>query len=127
MSVEMWRKFRAAVHQLGSVNKVEPEPEKIVDLMNVEGRTRKNEASQIQHYRLYLRARANAMAAFRASQSSSYLPMVDADAAALGKIPELMNQQKFTTRLRAAGIDENSISKLKLDSLYGKDTVRQAN
>lgn len=30
----------------------------------------------LQHYRLYLRARANAMAAFRASHSSSYLPMV---------------------------------------------------
>ncbi|XP_022754525.1 two-component response regulator ORR24-like [Durio zibethinus] len=51
-SVELHRKFVAAVNQLGLDKAV---PKKILDLMNVEGLTRENVASHLQKYRLYLK------------------------------------------------------------------------
>ncbi|CAK9168822.1 unnamed protein product [Ilex paraguariensis] len=51
-SIELHRKFVAAVHQLGIEKAV---PKRILDLMNVEGLTRENVASHLQKYRLYLK------------------------------------------------------------------------
>ncbi|QCE16293.1 two-component response regulator ARR-B family [Vigna unguiculata] len=51
-SVELHRKFVAAVNQLGIDKAV---PKKILDLMNVEKLTRENVASHLQKYRLYLK------------------------------------------------------------------------
>ncbi|TVU02894.1 hypothetical protein EJB05_51362 [Eragrostis curvula] len=51
-SVELHRKFVAAVNQLGIDKAV---PKKILDLMNVENITRENVASHLQKYRLYLK------------------------------------------------------------------------
>lgn len=51
-SVELHRKFVAAVNQLGVEKAV---PKKILDLMCVDGLTRENVASHLQKYRLYLK------------------------------------------------------------------------
>ncbi|OWM65805.1 two-component response regulator ARR12 [Punica granatum] len=56
-SVDLHRKFVAAVNQLGLEKAV---PKKILDLMNVEGLTRENVASHLQKYRLYLKRIHNA-------------------------------------------------------------------
>ncbi|KAF2313005.1 hypothetical protein GH714_008693 [Hevea brasiliensis] len=77
-SVELHRKFVAAVNQLGIDKAV---PKKILDLMNVEKLTRENVASHLQKYRLYLKRistvanqQANMVAAL-GSTDSSYLQM----------------------------------------------------
>ncbi|KAJ9141114.1 hypothetical protein P3X46_031689 [Hevea brasiliensis] len=81
-SVELHRKFVAAVNQLGLDKAV---PKKILDLMNVEGLTRENVASHLQKYRLYLKRissvasqQANMVAAF-GGKDSSYLRMGSLD------------------------------------------------
>lgn len=77
-SVDLHRKFVAAVHQLGIDKAV---PKRILELMNVENLTRENVASHLQKYRLYLkrislveRQQANMIAAY-GSTDSSYLRM----------------------------------------------------
>eukprot|EP00257_Ricinus_communis_P025067 XP_025012481.1 two-component response regulator ARR12 isoform X2 [Ricinus communis] len=77
-SVELHRKFVAAVNQLGVDKAV---PKKILDLMNVEKLTRENVASHLQKYRLYLKRistvanqQANMVAAL-GSSDASYLQM----------------------------------------------------
>ncbi|XVE71105.1 hypothetical protein DITRI_Ditri10aG0123800 [Diplodiscus trichospermus] len=81
-SVELHRKFVAAVNQLGLDKAV---PKKILDLMNVEGLTRENVASHLQKYRLYLKRlssvatqQANMVAAL-GSKDPSYLHMGSMD------------------------------------------------
>ncbi|XVF35522.1 hypothetical protein REPUB_Repub18cG0153200 [Reevesia pubescens] len=81
-SVELHRKFVAAVNQLGLDKAV---PKKILDLMNVEGLTRENVASHLQKYRLYLKRlssvatqQANMVAAL-GSKDPSYLRMGSLD------------------------------------------------
>ncbi|KAK8543091.1 hypothetical protein V6N13_136369 [Hibiscus sabdariffa] len=77
-SVELHRKFVAAVNQLGIDKAV---PKKILELMNVEKLTRENVASHLQKFRLYLKRiscvanqQAN-MAAALGTADSSYLRM----------------------------------------------------
>ncbi|XP_021890652.1 two-component response regulator ARR12-like isoform X2 [Carica papaya] len=77
-SVELHRKFVAAVNQLGIDKAV---PKKILDLMNVDKLTRENVASHLQKYRLYLKRiscvtnqQANIAAAL-SSTDSLYLHM----------------------------------------------------
>uniref|UniRef100_A0A5B6ZJF2 Two-component response regulator n=1 Tax=Davidia involucrata TaxID=16924 RepID=A0A5B6ZJF2_DAVIN len=77
-SVELHRKFVAAVHQLGIDKAV---PKRILDLMNVEKLSRENVASHLQKYRLYLKRiscvasqQANMVAAL-GSADSAYLRM----------------------------------------------------
>ncbi|XP_028086327.1 two-component response regulator ARR12-like [Camellia sinensis] len=77
-SIELHRKFVAAVNQLGIEKAV---PKRILDLMNVEGITRENVASHLQKYRLYLKRissvatqQANIVAAL-GGKDSSYMRM----------------------------------------------------
>ncbi|KAJ8751652.1 hypothetical protein K2173_025811 [Erythroxylum novogranatense] len=77
-SVDLHRKFVAAVNQLGIDKAV---PKKILELMNVEKLTRENVASHLQKYRLYLKRistvanqQANMVAALRC-EDASYLQM----------------------------------------------------
>ncbi|ONK70425.1 uncharacterized protein A4U43_C05F33600 [Asparagus officinalis] len=77
-SVDLHRKFVAAVNQLGIDKAV---PKRILDLMNVEKLTRENVASHLQKYRLYLKRlsavanqQANMVAALR-GRDTSYLPL----------------------------------------------------
>ncbi|KAJ7979632.1 Two-component response regulator [Quillaja saponaria] len=81
-SVELHRKFVAAVNQLGLEKAV---PKKILDMMNVEGLTRENVASHLQKYRLYLK-RISSVAAQQANmvaalggKDSSYIQMSSLD------------------------------------------------
>lgn len=81
-SVDLHRKFVAAVNQLGLEKAV---PKRILDLMNVEKLTRENVASHLQKYRLYLKRissvasqQANIAAAL-GSRDLSYLQMASLD------------------------------------------------
>ncbi|KAG2648996.1 two-component response regulator ORR24-like [Panicum virgatum] len=67
-SVELHRKFVAAVNQLGIDKAV---PKKILDLMNVENITRENVASHLQKYRLYLK-RLSADASRQANLTAAF-------------------------------------------------------
>uniref|UniRef100_A0A7N1A2K7 Two-component response regulator n=1 Tax=Kalanchoe fedtschenkoi TaxID=63787 RepID=A0A7N1A2K7_KALFE len=76
-SIELHRKFVAAVNHLGIDKAV---PKRILELMNVEKLTRENVASHLQKYRLYLRRiscvqsqQANMAAAFGTTDPASYL------------------------------------------------------
>ncbi|KAI7728543.1 hypothetical protein M8C21_001061 [Ambrosia artemisiifolia] len=75
-SIDLHRKFVAAVNQLGIEKAV---PKRILDLMNVEGLTRENVASHLQKYRLYLKRisqQANMVVAFGGSKdAASYMRM----------------------------------------------------
>nr|XP_043624649.1 two-component response regulator ARR12-like [Erigeron canadensis] len=79
-SIDLHRKFVAAVNQLGIEKAV---PKRILDLMNVEGLTRENVASHLQKYRLYLKRisqQANMVVAFGGSKdASSYMRMNSLD------------------------------------------------
>ncbi|KAL8235000.1 hypothetical protein R6Q59_021100 [Mikania micrantha] len=80
-SIDLHRKFVAAVNQLGIEKAV---PKRILDLMNVEGLTRENVASHLQKYRLYLKRisqqQANMVVAFDGSKDvSSYMRMSSLD------------------------------------------------
>lgn len=79
-SIDLHRKFVAAVNQLGIEKAV---PKRILDLMNVDGITRENVASHLQKYRLYLKRishQANMVVAFGGSKdASSYMRMSSLD------------------------------------------------
>ncbi|CAH1432762.1 unnamed protein product [Lactuca virosa] len=79
-SIDLHRKFVAAVNQLGIEKAV---PKRILDLMNVDGITRENVASHLQKYRLYLKRishQANMVVAFGGSKdASSYIRMNSLD------------------------------------------------
>ncbi|KAI3803068.1 hypothetical protein L1987_31216 [Smallanthus sonchifolius] len=79
-SIDLHRKFVAAVNQLGIEKAV---PKRILDFMNVEGLTRENVASHLQKYRLYLKRisqQANMVVAFGGSKdASSYMRMNSLD------------------------------------------------
>lgn len=66
-SVDLHRKFVAAVNQLGVDKAV---PKRILDLMNVDKLTRENVASHLQKYRLYLK-RLNAVASQQANMAAA--------------------------------------------------------
>ncbi|KAK1369926.1 Two-component response regulator [Heracleum sosnowskyi] len=95
-SVELHRKFVAAVNQLGLDKAV---PKRILDLMNVENLSRENVASHLQKYRLYLKRiscvtsqQAN-MAAALGNADSSFLRMASLNA--LGNLPTVDSSGQF--------------------------------
>ncbi|XP_021739467.1 two-component response regulator ARR12-like isoform X2 [Chenopodium quinoa] len=67
-SVDLHRKFVAAVNQLGLEKAV---PKKILELMNVDKLTRENVASHLQKYRLYLK-RISAVANQQANMAAAF-------------------------------------------------------
>ncbi|XP_076922268.1 two-component response regulator ORR22-like [Bidens hawaiensis] len=79
-SIDLHRKFVAAINQLGIEKAV---PKRILDLMNVDGLTRENVASHLQKYRLYLKRishQANMVVAFGGNNdASSYMRMSPLD------------------------------------------------
>ncbi|XAR66784.1 hypothetical protein NMG60_11013120 [Bertholletia excelsa] len=96
-SIDLHRKFVAAVNQLGIEKAV---PKRILDLMNVEGLTRENVASHLQKYRLYLKRissvatqQANMVAAF-SGKDSSFMRMSSLDG--LGDFRTLAGPGRFS-------------------------------
>ncbi|CAN4113178.1 unnamed protein product [Withania somnifera] len=94
-SIELHRKFVAAVSQLGIEKAV---PKRILDLMNVEGLTRENVASHLQKYRLYLKRinsvqtqQANMVAAL---EGRNYIRMGSLDG--LGDFRTLGGSDRYT-------------------------------
>ncbi|KAJ8562220.1 hypothetical protein K7X08_011511 [Anisodus acutangulus] len=85
-SIELHRKFVAAVGQLGIEKAV---PKRILDLMNVEGLTRENVASHLQKYRLYLK-RINSVQ----TQQANYMRMGSLDG--LGDFRTLGGSGRYT-------------------------------
>ncbi|KAK1420948.1 hypothetical protein QVD17_22932 [Tagetes erecta] len=79
-SIDLHRKFVAAINQLGIEKAV---PKRILDLMNVDGLTRENVASHLQKYRLYLKRishQSNMVVAFGGNNdASSYTRMSPLD------------------------------------------------
>nr|XP_018677376.1 PREDICTED: two-component response regulator ORR22 isoform X2 [Musa acuminata subsp. malaccensis] len=110
-SIDLHRKFVAAVNQLGIDKAV---PKRILELMNVERLTRENVASHLQKYRLYLKRlstvasqQANMVATFGGSDPS-YLHMSSLDGfgslhvlAASGHLPALTSLQSSKVLDRA--------------------------
>ncbi|KAL5698866.1 hypothetical protein ACHQM5_029847 [Ranunculus cassubicifolius] len=97
-SVELHRKFVAAVNQLGIDKAV---PKKILDLMNVDRLTRENVASHLQKYRLYLKRvssvasqQANMVAAL-GGKDASYLRMGSLDG--MGEFHALTGSGQLTS------------------------------
>ncbi|CAA3027390.1 two-component response regulator ORR24-like [Olea europaea subsp. europaea] len=118
-SIELHRKFVAAVNQLG----IETVPKRILDMMNVEGLTRENVASHLQKYRLYLKrissvaTRQANMAAALGIKDSPFMRMSSFDG--LGDFPTLAGSGRFanaalspyTTRLNSpAGVNLRSLT-----------------
>ncbi|CAI9765775.1 unnamed protein product [Fraxinus pennsylvanica] len=114
-SIELHRKFVAAVNQLGIEKAV---PKRILDMMNVEGLTRENVASHLQKYRLYLKrissvaTRQANMAAALGIKDSPFMRMSSLDG--LGDFRTLAGSGRFanaalppyTTRLNSpAGVN----------------------
>ncbi|CAH9086147.1 unnamed protein product [Cuscuta epithymum] len=96
-SIDLHRKFVAAVNQLGIEKAV---PKRILDLMNVDGLTRENVASHLQKYRLYLKRissvatqQANMVAAF-GGKESAYMRLGSLDG--LGDFRTLAGSGRFT-------------------------------
>ncbi|GJU66855.1 two-component response regulator ARR12-like protein [Tanacetum coccineum] len=71
-SIDLHRKFVAAVNQLGIEKAV---PKRILDLMNVDGLTRENVASHLQKYRLYLKGISHQVAFGGTKNASSCMRM----------------------------------------------------
>lgn len=118
-SIELHRKFVAAVNQLG-IDKAMPK--KILDLMNVDKLTRENVASHLQKYRLYLKRISNVanqqanMVAALGAKDSPYLQMSSLDGArnyhgfsGAGHLPVLTPFQQAATlgRLNAINCSGN--------------------
>ncbi|XP_071697935.1 two-component response regulator ARR12-like isoform X2 [Rutidosis leptorrhynchoides] len=93
-SIDLHRKFVAAVNQLGIEKAV---PKRILDLMNVDGLTRENVASHLQKYRLYLKRishQANMVVAFGGSKdASAYMRMSPLDG--LGDFRTLSSSARY--------------------------------
>lgn len=107
-SMELHRKFVAAVNQLGIDKAV---PKKILELMNVEKLTRENVASHLQKYRLYLKRissmnnqQANMVAAL-GGPDSPYLRM------------NAVNYHNFNN---SAQFQNNSLRSLPPAGVYGR-------
>ncbi|XP_028754041.1 two-component response regulator ORR24-like [Neltuma alba] len=99
-SVELHRKFVAAVDQLGLEKAV---PKKILDLMNVEGLTRENVASHLQKYRIYLRkATQQAKMAAALGGESSYLRMGSLEG--FGEFRTLSGSGRLSSTFASTGI-----------------------
>ncbi|PSR91867.1 Two-component response regulator like [Actinidia chinensis var. chinensis] len=95
-TVDLHRKFVAAVNQLGIDKAV---PKRILDMMNVEKLTRENVASHLQKYRLYLK-RISVVASHQANMiaasggaDSPYLQMGFLNG--LGNVPSMVGSAQF--------------------------------
>ncbi|XP_054821782.1 two-component response regulator ARR18 [Prosopis cineraria] len=99
-SVELHRKFVAAVDQLGLEKAV---PKKILDLMNVDGLTRENVASHLQKYRLYLKkATQQAKIVAALGGDSSYLRMGSLEG--YGEFRSLSGTGRLSSTFASTGI-----------------------
>ncbi|ONK59558.1 uncharacterized protein A4U43_C08F7700 [Asparagus officinalis] len=116
-SVDLHRKFMAAVNHLG-INKAVPK--RILDLMNVDGLTRENVASHLQKYRLYLKKvasqEANIAAAF--GVRDSYLPLATVDT--FGDFHSFASSSPLTS---LPSLQQNAGFSRKAPSVFGHNSI----
>ncbi|CAL9773785.1 unnamed protein product [Musa acuminata subsp. burmannicoides] len=138
-SIDLHRKFVAAVNQLGIDKAV---PKRILELMNVERLTRENVASHLQKYRLYLKRlstvasqQANMVATFGGSDPS-YLHMSSLDGfgslhvlAASGHLPALTSLQssKVLDRAITGGLGNHGFTSSRIVQVGHNNTSTPCN
>ncbi|KAM7511627.1 hypothetical protein LguiB_010502 [Lonicera macranthoides] len=111
-SIELHRKFVAAVNQLG-IDKAFPK--RILDMMNVEGLTRENVASHLQKYRLYLKRISSV-----ASHQANMVTVLGAKDTSYFRMGSLDGLGDFRTFSSSAQISNTALSSYQPSGILGR-------
>ncbi|XP_059635466.1 two-component response regulator ORR24-like isoform X2 [Cornus florida] len=111
-SIELHRKFVAAVNQLGIEKAV---PKRILDLMNTEGLTRENVASHLQKYRIYLKRMSSV-----ASQQANMVAALGGKDSSYMRIGSLDGLGDFRTLSGSGRLPNTALSSYPASGMLGR-------
>ncbi|XAR71031.1 hypothetical protein NMG60_11028111 [Bertholletia excelsa] len=111
-TVDLHRKFVAAVNQLGIDKAV---PKRILDMMNVEKLTRENVASHLQKYRLYLKRISSV-----ASQQANLVAALGSADSAYMRTNSLSGFENFPSMAGAAPFQGTSVRSIASSGMLGR-------